>query len=88
VLIAIQGSEAYMETLETPFSAEFRRAVPRNWTVPGLARVAGYVRSAGGDGQTAGLQTFVNVYEAGHYVPWDQPEASLVRAQSSVPLQV
>ncbi len=38
----------------------------------------GEVRSAGGDGFTAGNVTFVNVYDAGHMVPYDVPEAALV----------
>ncbi|KAH7887329.1 hypothetical protein F5I97DRAFT_1965936 [Phlebopus sp. FC_14] len=40
-------------------------------------KAAGTVRSAGGGGSGAGNITFVAVYEAGHMVPYDQPEAAL-----------
>lgn len=52
--------------------------MPTKWTTLASGRVAGEVRSAGGDGFTAGNVTFVQVYEAGHMVPFDQPEAALV----------
>ncbi|KAH9011291.1 serine carboxypeptidase [Lactarius pseudohatsudake] len=56
-----------------PFSA----APPIQWVIERSGRVAGEVRTAGGGGTGAGNVTFVSVYEAGHMVPHDQPEAAL-----------
>lgn len=70
-----------MTKLEHKFHKEFEKSVPIKWTTLASGRVAGEVRSAGGDGFTAGNVTFVQVYEAGHMVPFDQPEAALVRPE-------
>ncbi|OSX56159.1 hypothetical protein POSPLADRAFT_1050876 [Postia placenta MAD-698-R-SB12] len=71
------GNERWVEELETRFQKEFaaRKGVP--WTTSETGNIAGLVRSAGGGGHTAGNVTFVQVYEAGHMVPYDQPEAGL-----------
>ncbi|KAH9996036.1 Alpha/Beta hydrolase protein [Russula vinacea] len=71
------GNEAWVENLEHKFHKEFKRAPSIQWVTAREGRVAGEVRSAGGRGFGAGNVTFVNVYEAGHMVPYDQPEASL-----------
>ncbi|KAI0688122.1 carboxypeptidase C [Cytidiella melzeri] len=71
------GNEAWVEKLEHKFHSEFVKSVSTKWTTLGSGRVAGEVRSAGGNGFTAGNVTFVQVYEAGHMVPFDQPEAAL-----------
>jgi cathepsin A (carboxypeptidase C) len=57
------GVESFVEHLGTAFQDEFADAKPQPWVVGD--RTAGYVRAAGGDGTTAGNQTFVAVYEAG-----------------------
>jgi len=71
------GNEAWVENLEHKFHKEFKAAPNIQWVTAGEGRVAGEVRSAGGSGFGAGNVTFVNVYEAGHMVPHDQPEAAL-----------
>ncbi|KAH9005727.1 serine carboxypeptidase [Lactarius hatsudake] len=70
------GNEAWVENLEHKFHEEFKAAPPIQW-VERSGRVAGEVRTAGGGDLGAGNVTFVNVYEAGHMVPHDQPEAAL-----------
>jgi cathepsin A (carboxypeptidase C) len=57
------GVEAFVGGLPTSYAQEFAGAVPQKWTVGN--RTAGYVRAAGGNGETAGNQTFIAVYEAG-----------------------
>jgi len=47
------------------------------WIIPESGIKAGESRSAGGGGITAGNITFVNVFNAGHMVPLDQPEVAL-----------
>ncbi|TFK34920.1 carboxypeptidase C [Crucibulum laeve] len=71
------GNERWIGQLETKFSKEFSAAKAVPWVTTETGRTAGEVRSAGGDGFTAGNVTFVNIYEAGHMVPYDQPEAAL-----------
>jgi carboxypeptidase C (cathepsin A) len=83
------GNERWVDALETKFSKEFQKSTPLPWVTIEDSRVAGLVRSAGGGGETAGNVTFVTVYEAGHMVPFDQPEAALdmfTRWVSDVPL--
>lgn len=42
--------------------------------VPGLKKSAGRFRQVGAG---AGLLTYLQVYDAGHMIPYDQPEAAL-----------
>ncbi|KAI0789518.1 Alpha/Beta hydrolase protein [Abortiporus biennis] len=71
------GNEAWVEKLEHKFHEEFVKTKPVPWVTLDSGKVAGETRSAGGNGFTSGNVTFVNVFEAGHMVPYDQPEAAL-----------
>ncbi|KAL0947633.1 hypothetical protein HGRIS_013721 [Hohenbuehelia grisea] len=71
------GNERWVELLETQFHAEFAASKSIPWITRSTAKLAGEVRTAGGGGFTAGNVTFVNVHEAGHMVPYDQPQAAL-----------
>ncbi|KAJ2929431.1 hypothetical protein H1R20_g7659, partial [Candolleomyces eurysporus] len=71
------GNERWLDALETKFSEEFRKTKAVPWVTLSGGNVAGKVRSAGSSSFTAGNVTFVEVYEAGHMVPYDQPEAAL-----------
>ncbi|KDQ62966.1 hypothetical protein JAAARDRAFT_146814 [Jaapia argillacea MUCL 33604] len=71
------GNERWVEALPTVFQSEFAASDPLLWVTTQGGLVAGEVRSAGGDGFTAGNVTFVNVWNAGHMVPYDQSEAAL-----------
>ncbi|KAH7882369.1 Alpha/Beta hydrolase protein [Phlebopus sp. FC_14] len=71
------GNERWLEVLDTKFLDEFTSAPTEQWVTMQSGKVAGTVRSAGGGGSGAGNVTFVAVYEAGHMVPYDQPEAAL-----------
>ncbi|KAJ3554633.1 hypothetical protein NM688_g3005 [Phlebia brevispora] len=85
------GNEAWVEKLEHKFHDDFVKSKSLPWQTLGSGRIAGEVRSAGGDGFTAGNVTFVQVYEAGHMVPFDQPEAALdlfTRWITDVPLSL
>ncbi|KAI0688091.1 Alpha/Beta hydrolase protein [Cytidiella melzeri] len=85
------GNEAWVEKLEHKFHSEFVKSISTKWTTLGSGRVAGEVRFAGGNGFTAGNVTFVQVLEAGHMVPFDQPKAALdmfTRWITDVPLLV
>lgn len=55
-----------MIKLEHNFHEEFSNNTPATWAILGSGRVAGRVRSAGGDGFTAGNVTFVEVFDAGY----------------------
>jgi len=71
------GNERWLEVLESSFQREYVDAKPIPWVTLGSGKLAGTVRSAGGGGFTAGNVTFATVFEAGHMVPFDQPEAAL-----------
>ncbi|OAX40539.1 alpha/beta-hydrolase [Rhizopogon vinicolor AM-OR11-026] len=71
------GNERWVEQLDTVFLDEFSTAPTEQWVTMHSGKMAGTVRSAGGAGSGAGNVTFVTVYEAGHMVPHDQPEAAL-----------
>jgi cathepsin A (carboxypeptidase C) len=63
--VLIQGNELWVENLETEFLPEFQKARSNPWFTLNTGTLAGEVRSAGGDGLTAGNVTFVNMYDAG-----------------------
>ncbi|KAN0085973.1 Alpha/Beta hydrolase fold [Tylopilus felleus] len=67
------GNERWLEALKTNFHDEFSTAPTEQW-ITKQGKEAGTVRSAGSG---AGNITFVTVSEAGHMVPFDQPEAAL-----------
>ncbi|KAJ7468642.1 carboxypeptidase C [Mycena latifolia] len=85
------GNERWLEVLESTFQSEFVAAKAIPWVTAGTGKLAGEVRSAGGKGFSAGNVTFVVVHEAGHMVPYDQPEAALdlfSRWISNTPLSI
>ncbi|KAJ3526965.1 hypothetical protein NMY22_g9960 [Coprinellus aureogranulatus] len=70
------GNSRWVEALETKFSSEYRQSKALPWISLESGRVAGSVRSAGNSASFgAGNVTFVEVFEAGHMTPFDQPEA-------------
>jgi cathepsin A (carboxypeptidase C) len=71
------GNERWVEELDTKFHQEFSTAKSIPWITIEGGKLAGTVRSSGGGGFTAGNISFVTVFEAGHMVPFDQPEAAL-----------
>ena len=68
-----------MEKLPSVFSKEYSQTPTVAWMVKSTGKVAGTVRTVGGNGATAGNITFVTIHEAGHMVPYDKPEESFVR---------
>lgn len=76
------GNEQWLEKLETKFNGEFQQAEKQPWITLDGGKIAGQVRTAGATELTAGNVTYVEVYDAGHMVPYDQPEAALVSLQS------
>lgn len=71
------GNERWLEQLDTKFYDEFSSAKAVPWFSGQTGKLVGEVRNAGGAGFTAGNITFVIIYEAGHMVPYDQPEAAI-----------
>ncbi|KAF7289387.1 Carboxypeptidase [Mycena indigotica] len=71
------GNERWLEVFDSKFQSEYKAAKPIPWITHSTGQLAGSVRSAGGKGITAGNVTFVTVFDAGHMVPFDQPEAAL-----------
>jgi len=67
------GVERWMERLEHKFHSEFASSPSKQWKTAESNIVGGEVRSAG---YGAGNVTFVQVYEAGHMAPHDQPEVT------------
>lgn len=59
------GNERWVDALDTQFTEEFNTAESEPWIALSNGKVVGEVRSAGGDGFTAGNVTFVNVHNAG-----------------------
>jgi cathepsin A (carboxypeptidase C) len=58
------GNQAWTYSLDWNGGNQFRKATPHDWKGVGLAR-------------TAGDFTFLQVYDAGHMVPSDQPQVAL-----------
>ncbi|KAG6329898.1 hypothetical protein ID866_9192 [Astraeus odoratus] len=77
MLCNYMGEERWLEILDTKFLDDFLDAPTELWTTMRSRKIAGTVRSAGGDESRAGNIAFVTVYDAGHMVPHDQPEAAL-----------
>jgi len=77
LLCNYMGNELWLGEFDTQFLEEFKQSKSVPWFAWGSSRIAGEVRSAGGGGSRAGNVTFVNIYEAGHMAPFNQPEASL-----------
>ncbi|THH31031.1 hypothetical protein EUX98_g3169 [Antrodiella citrinella] len=73
-----QGVELWMTRLSNAFHTEFLTTVSVPWRTLRSNYLAGQVRSAGGAVKGAGNYTFVQIYDAGHMAPHDQPEATLV----------
>ncbi|KAL1951716.1 hypothetical protein VTO73DRAFT_865 [Trametes versicolor] len=69
------GVEHWMLQLEHVLHLDFVNAPPLEFIANDTGEVGGKVRKAGGSG--AGNVTFVQIYEAGHMAPHDQPEATL-----------
>ena len=67
------GNKAWAVDLEWAHGAEFAAAPDEEWTVDGA--VAGKRRTVSGF-------SFVQVYDAGHMVPLDQPENALAMANA------
>jgi len=61
------GNHAWMEKLEGhPFHEEFGKKSLTPWITLESNKVAGQVRTAGGNDNSAGNYTFVAVHEAGY----------------------
>ncbi|THH07889.1 hypothetical protein EW145_g3072 [Phellinidium pouzarii] len=71
------GNEAWLTAFDSQFHDEFSVAETLPWVTSASSKLAGSVRSAGSTSTSAGNVTFVTVFEAGHMVPYDQPEAAL-----------
>jgi hypothetical protein len=59
------GQDRWVASFANSYHDEYASSVPTPWITAETGRVAGEVRSAGGNGFTAGNLTFVTVYEAG-----------------------
>ena len=59
------GNERWVSKFDNIFHEEFASSQPTPWTVKDSGRVAGTVRTAGGNGHTAGNVTFLIIHEAG-----------------------
>jgi carboxypeptidase C (cathepsin A) len=64
----VEGNRRWVETMQWAGAAQFAAAPMRTWHVKGAPV---------GQAKTAGGLTFLQVYQAGHMVPMDQPEAAL-----------
>jgi len=78
------GNEAWVHNLDGhPFANAFKKTQTNKWVTLSSGKVAGDVRSVGTN------YTFVAVNEAGHMVPFDQPEAAadlIARWINKIPL--
>ncbi|CAM9166602.1 unnamed protein product [Ectocarpus sp. 6 AP-2014] len=71
------GNEAWTLSLDWTGGDGFRAAPQIEWSTDAAAAAAGLSRSYGG-------LTFLQVYEAGHMVPMDQPEVALAMLNAFV----
>jgi cathepsin A (carboxypeptidase C) len=69
------GNKAWTRALIWSGHEEFDGAADQDWTYGSSATKGGKVRSAPASSGKGSL-TFLQVYEAGHMVPMDQPEAA------------
>jgi len=69
------GNQAWTLDLAWPHKLDFNEATPANWTVAGVP--AGRLRTSNG-------LSFLQVFEAGHMVPRDQPANALAMLQAFV----
>ncbi|SNX82969.1 related to carboxypeptidase [Melanopsichium pennsylvanicum] len=65
------GNLEWMQQLQTSYLNDFNNGTAKEWTVNG--KKAGQIRQGG---KGAGNLTYARVYEAGHMVPYDQPEVA------------
>ncbi|KAG8946242.1 hypothetical protein FRC04_011988 [Tulasnella sp. 424] len=70
------GNLEWMEAFDNDFADEFRSAALIPWQTFNIGKISGKVKSASGGGFTAGKFTYIVVHEAGHMVPFHQPEAA------------
>ncbi|CED82787.1 serine carboxypeptidase [Phaffia rhodozyma] len=71
------GNLQWLEALDSPFKVEFNQAKLSPYVVIGGKKKMGSVKVAGAQGFTAGNLAFVSIEQAGHMVPFDQPEVAL-----------
>ena len=70
------GNKAWTKALQWSGQDSFITAEDQDWKYGDSATKGGLVRSASAATGTGSL-TFLQVFEAGHMVPMDQPEAAL-----------
>ncbi|CCO37649.1 carboxypeptidase C [Rhizoctonia solani AG-1 IB] len=68
------GQIPWMEHLDTRFQQKFLDSPAKDFRTHN--RTAGFVRSTGGN-KEAGHVAYVEIFEAGHMAPYDQPDAAL-----------
>ncbi|CAE6479344.1 unnamed protein product [Rhizoctonia solani] len=78
------GQILWMENLNTTFQQKFIDAPVTDFRTHG--RAAGFVRSTGGN-KEAGQIAYVEMFEAGHMAPHDQPDAALDMFNRQVDLE-
>ncbi|CAE6369842.1 unnamed protein product [Rhizoctonia solani] len=74
LLSAFPGMLLWLEKLNTTFQQSFIDSPRENFQSGD--RIAGYIRTTS-DGSDAGRIALMNIYEAGHLAPHDQPRATL-----------
>ncbi|KAG9125339.1 hypothetical protein FRC07_008022 [Ceratobasidium sp. 392] len=71
------GSFEWMRQLDSRYKEEFQALNNTIWKDKD-GKPVGEVRAAGThEGTRSGMLTWLRVYEAGHMVPYDQPEVAL-----------
>ncbi|KAG9025357.1 hypothetical protein FS837_004961 [Tulasnella sp. UAMH 9824] len=76
-LVPPVGYLEWMSKLDSVFKDEFIVAPILPWAITKNSTATGVVKAAGGKITNAGNFTYVSVFEAGHMMPHDQPEAAL-----------